>query len=159
MLRISQADYDLIRWEVERSYPRTCCGILLGSIAEKTRTVSLTLTCDNVQTEDLENRYQIRPEQVVAAFKLARNRGEQIIGFYHSHPDHPPDYSKTDLLEAHWFECSYLIVSVKQGYATAGESFVLRGSEDEKKFELEEMEILHERPLHPPLTRSFSDKL
>ena len=151
MLRISQADYDLIRWEAERSYPRECCGILLGSTEEGCRTVSLTLICDNMRTDVPEHRYSIRPEQVVAAFKLARSRQENIIGFYHSHPDNAPHYSKTDLLEAHWFDCSYLITAVEGGHATSTESFVLQGAEDQKVFEAEEMEILSQRPLHPRL--------
>jgi len=151
MLRISQSDYDLILWAAERSYPRECCGILLGRLTNGDRTVTLTLPCDNVR-ENPETRYSIRPEQVVAASKLARSRGEDIIGFYHSHPDHPPHYSETDLLEAYWFDCSYVITSVQQGNATMTESFVLQGSEDRKEFEQEEMEILGQRPLHPPLS-------
>lgn len=151
MLRISQADYDLLRWEAERSYPRECCGILLGTMAMEGRTVNLTLTCDNVRTDDAQRRYSIRPEQVIAAFKLARSRGENIVGFYHSHPDHPSHYSKTDLIEAHWFDCSYVITSVEHGHATVTESFVLLGTEEAKSFEQEEMEVLDGRPLHPPL--------
>ena len=133
MLRISQADYDLLRWEAERSYPRECCGILLGSMAVDGRTVSLPLTCDNCRTEDAERRYSIRPEQVIAAFKLARSRGENIVGFYHSHPDHPAHYSKTDLIEAHWFDCSYVITSVAKGKAEATNSFQLEGIEEANK--------------------------
>jgi len=151
MLKISQSDYDLIRWEAERCYPQECCGILLGKMANGDRTVTLTLTCDNAR-ENAETRYSIRPEEVVSASKLARSRGEDIVGFYHSHPDHPPHYSETDLLEAYWFDCSYVITSVQRGHATMTESFVLQGSEDTKEFELEQMEILGQRPLHPPLS-------
>ena len=151
MLRISQSDYDLIRWEAERGYPQECCGILLGRMADGDRTVTLALPCDNVQ-ENPETRYRIRPEQVFAASKLARSRGEDIVGFYHSHPDHPPHYSETDLLEGYWFDCSYVITSVQRGHATMTESFVLQGSEDKKEFEEEEMEIMGQRPLHPPLS-------
>ena len=151
MLRISQADYEFLRWEAERSYPRECCGILLGTFEGGCRTVSLTLTCDNMRTDEPEHRYSIRPEQVVAAFKLARSRQENIVGFYHSHPDHSPHYSKNDLFEAHWFDCSYVITAVERGRATNTESFVLEGAEDEKVFEAEVLEILSQRPLHPPL--------
>src|SRR5215470_11552480 len=142
MLKISKADYDLIRWEGKRSYPQECCGILLGNVVDGYRQVTMTLTCENMRTDSPANRYSIRPEQVIAALKLARNRGEGIIGFYHSHPDHSPQYSSTDLVEAHWFDCSYVITSVDQGMPTSTASFVLVGSEERKSFQGESIEIV-----------------
>jgi proteasome lid subunit RPN8/RPN11 len=142
MLKISKADYDLIRWEAERSYPNECCGILLGTMAGTARCVTLTVTCENARSDSPANRYSINPEQVIAALKLARSRKENIIGFYHSHPDHPPRYSATDLLEAHWFDCSYLITSVEQGRARATHSYVLLGTEQHKGFEEEMIELM-----------------
>lgn len=142
MLKISKADYDLIRWEAKRSYPHECCGILLGNVVEGHRLVTLTLTCENMRVDSPADRYSINPEQVIAALKLARSRGESIIGFYHSHPDHSPNYSSTDLAEAHWFDCSYVITSVEQGTPTSTASFVLVGSEDKKVFQGESIEIV-----------------
>ncbi len=149
MLKISKADYDLIRWEAKRSYPHECCGILLGNVADGHRVVTLTVTCENTRTDSPANRYSINPQQVIGALKLARSRGESIIGFYHSHPDHKPLYSSTDLAEAHWFDCSYVITSVEKGLPTLTASFVLLGSEEEKNFQPESIEILanHQRPL------------
>ena len=147
MLKISKADYDLIRWEAKRSYPHECCGILLGNVVEGYRMVTMTITCDNMRTDSPANRYSINPEQVIAALKLARSRGESIVGFYHSHPDHPPSYSSTDLAEAHWFDCSYVITSIEHGSPTLTASFVLLGSEDDKTFKPESIEILvNQRP-------------
>ena len=142
MLKISKADYDLIRWEAERSYPYECCGILLGTTAGQTRSVALTLTCENMRSDSAANRYSIDPGRVIAALKLARSRSESIIGFYHSHPDHPPQYSATDLLEAHWFDCSYVITGVSKGAAQATRSFLLLGSEEQKTFQEEHIEIV-----------------
>jgi proteasome lid subunit RPN8/RPN11 len=142
MLKISKADYDLIRWEAKRSYPYECCGILLGNVLEGHRVVTMTLTCENMRVDSPADRYSINPEQVIAALKLARNRGENIIGFYHSHPDHTPNYSSTDLKEAHWFDCSYVITSVEQGTPTSTASFVLLGSEDKKSFQGESIEVV-----------------
>jgi proteasome lid subunit RPN8/RPN11 len=149
MLRISKPDYDLIRWEAERSYPHECCGILLGSLFNKERVVTLTVPCENTSTDFLGNRYSIHPEQVIAALKLARSRGESIVGFYHSHPDHPAEYSVTDLNEAHWFDCSYLITAVERGRAALTNSFVLLGSEEEKVFQPEKIEIVAYRQALP----------
>ena len=142
MLRISKADYDLIRWEAKSSYLQECCGIILGGVMGGHRIVTMTLTCKNMRTDSPTTRYSIHPEQVIAALKLARNRGEGIIGFYHSHPDHSPHYSSTDLAEAHWFDCSYVITSVEQGVPTSTASYVLIGSEDRKSFHPENIEIL-----------------
>ncbi len=142
MLKISKADYDLIRWEAERSYPHECCGIILGTVTGEVRSVTLTLTCENTRSDAAANRYSIDPGRVIAALKLARSRSETIIGFYHSHPDHPPQYSATDLLEAHWFDCSYVITSVIKGRAQTTRSFVLLGSEEQKKFQEEPIEFV-----------------
>lgn len=142
MLQISKADYDMIRWEAERSYPNECCGILLGTVSDGQRIVTLTVTCENAQHESPSNRYSIDPEKVIAALKLARSRSETIVGFYHSHPDHAAKYSGTDLAEAHWFDCSYVITSVEAGRAGATNSFVLMGTEDKKRFAEEPIEIV-----------------
>ncbi|HEX4604918.1 MAG TPA: M67 family metallopeptidase [Candidatus Angelobacter sp.] len=142
MLKISKADYDLIRWEAKRSYPHECCGILFGNIVDGHRLVTMTMTCENMRVDSPADRYSINPEQVIAALKLARNRGESIIGFYHSHPDHSPHYSSTDLAEAHWFDCSYVITSVDRGTPTSTASYVLIGSEEEKNFHAENIEIV-----------------
>jgi proteasome lid subunit RPN8/RPN11 len=142
MLQISKADYDLIRWEAERSYPNECCGILLGNVEGSQRTVSLTVTCENTRRDSLNSRYSIDPETVISALKLARSRAETVVGFYHSHPDQPPNYSGTDLAEAHWFDCSYVIISVESGRAAATGSFVLQGAENNKQFTREEIDIV-----------------
>src|SRR5260370_5678866 len=138
MLRISKPDYDLIRWEAESSYPHECCGILLGNTLNKERVVTLTVPCENTSADSPGNRYSIHPEQVIAALKLARSRAESIVGVYHSHPDCPPRYSTTDLTEAHWFGCSYVITSVERGHAAATDSYVLVGAEERKKVQAEE---------------------
>src|SRR3954454_4617129 len=57
MLKISKADYDLIRWEAKRSYPHECCGILLGNVVEGHRLVTLTLTCENMRMDSPADRY------------------------------------------------------------------------------------------------------
>jgi proteasome lid subunit RPN8/RPN11 len=148
MLKISKADYDLIRWEAERSYPYECCGILLGRLVNGRREVTLTITCENARTDSPGTRYSIHPEQLLAALKLARSRGENIVGFYHSHPDHPAEYSRTDLDEAHWFDCSYVITSVEHGRAMATNAFALTGSESEKSLHSENIEIVtYQQPL------------
>jgi|SRR5579859_3947066 len=141
MLRMNQACYDLIRREAELSYPNEGCGILLGHTTSDSRTVVSTFPADNAHPEPLR-QYSIDPKQAITAQKLARDQGLDIIGFYHSHPDHPAQYSETDLAEAHWLDCSYVITGVDQGHAAQTSSFVLIGPEESKVFAEEEIEIV-----------------
>ncbi len=73
----------------------------------------------------------------------ARERDEDIIGFYHSHPDHPAHWSKTDLEEAHWIGCSYVITRVAGGKADVTNSFALLGTHEvDKAFTQEHIEVV-----------------
>ena len=64
------------------------------------------------------------------------------MGFYHSHPDHPAQWSQTDFAEAHWLGCSYIITSVEHGKAATTNSFLLSGTaEDDKNFKDEAIQI------------------
>jgi proteasome lid subunit RPN8/RPN11 len=64
------------------------------------------------------------------------------VGFYHSHPDHPAKWSQTDLTEAHWIGCSYVITSVEKSKAAITNSFLLTGiMEEDKRFEDEEVRV------------------
>jgi proteasome lid subunit RPN8/RPN11 len=72
--------------------------------------------------------------------------GLDVVGFYHSHPDHPAQWSVTDLAEAHWTGCSYLITSVEGGHAVLTNSFLLEGVEEAKHFEDELLEVTEQKP-------------
>src|SRR5271154_6135617 len=149
MLRIEYADYEALRAHGEETYPNECCGVLLGkSIAgegnnsEAMNYVQQIVRAGNTRTDSAHNRYQIAPQEVVKIQRLARGMGLDIVGFYHSHPDHPAQWSKTDFAEAHWLGCSYIITSVEQGKAATTNSFLLAGTEeDNKRFEDEAIEI------------------
>ena len=79
---------------------------------------------------------------MIRAQRDARERGLEIVGFYHSHPDHPAQWSPTDLADAHWIGCSYMITTVENGRATETNSFVLSGTlEEDKAFLWEELLI------------------
>jgi len=96
----------------------------------------------NTRTDSAHNRYNIAPQELVKIQRQARGLGLDIVGFYHSHPDHPAQWSPTDFAEAHWLGCSYVITSVEKGRAALTNSFLLTGtSEDDKKFEDQAIEI------------------
>ena len=144
MLRIPETMLNELRRHGEETYPHECCGILLGSAdwEKGERTVTRALRCGNSRADSPHNRYCIDERELIAAQKQARERGEDIVGFYHSHPDHPARWSATDLAEAHWLGCSYVITSVTKAKADVTNSFALTGTlEEEKRFVDERIEV------------------
>jgi len=142
MLKLSRSHYDSLRQHGEETYPYECCGVLLGQMDGDTRVVTLVARCGNTRTDSPQNRYNIDPKELVRIQREGRGRGEDIIGFYHSHPDHPAQWSSTDLAEAHWFGCSYVITSVEKGKAVLTNAFELTGvDENDKKLVDEKIEV------------------
>ena len=143
MLKISDSAYASLRQHGEETYPYECCGVLLGRFEDDgTKTVARVIRCGNTRDDSPHNRYNIDPKELIRIQRQGRERGEDIIGFYHSHPDHPARSSQTDLAEAHWFSCSYVITSVEKGKAVLTNSFELTGSdENDKKLVSEKIEI------------------
>ncbi len=134
MLKLSRSDYDSLRHHGEETYPHECCVILLGHISDDgARVVTSVAPAGNTRTDSAHNRYNIDPKELVRIQREGRARGEDIIGFYHSHPDHPAMWSSTDLAEAHWFGCSYVITSVNKGEAVLTNAFELAGTEEADK--------------------------
>lgn len=139
MLKLSREHYDALRQHGEETFPYECCGILLGRVDDDgTRVVTSVARAGNTRTDSAHNRYNIDPKELVRIQREGRERGEDIIGFYHSHPDHPAQWSSTDLAEAHWFGCSYVITSVEKGKAALTNSFELTGSDEADKRLLDE---------------------
>ena len=142
MLRISGAIFEEMRRHGEETYPHECCGVLLGNFEDgDIRAVEAIVRTGNTRTDSPQNRYNIDPRELVRVQREGRERGYDIVGFYHSHPDHPAQWSQTDLAEAHWIGCSYVITSVTRGKAELTNAFILRGADEEdKRFELEELQ-------------------
>jgi proteasome lid subunit RPN8/RPN11 len=144
VLKLTPAEYKSIRRHGEETYPHECCGILLGTIEGDIRTVQSAIPCRNASTDSPENHYSIDFRELIPAQREARERGLEIVGFYHSHPDHRPQWSPTDLAEAHWIGCSYVITSVQNGKAAATKSFALSGTGEEDKALVEEQLVIDE---------------
>jgi len=142
MLKLPQSVFEEIRRHGEETYPHECCGVLLGAMNGEERAVAAAVRCGNTRTDSPENRYHIDPRELVKIQREGRERGEDIVGFYHSHPDHPAQWSTTDLAEAHWIGCSYVITSVEKGKAVLTNSFELKGNdENDKRLESEKLEV------------------
>ncbi|HZD50028.1 MAG TPA: M67 family metallopeptidase [Silvibacterium sp.] len=142
MLKLNEQTYDAIRRHGEETYPHECCGVLLGRSEQGVNDVEEAIRAGNIRTDSAHNRYSIAPQELISIQRQARDRGLDIVGFYHSHPDHPARWSPTDFAEAHWLGCSYVITSVQKGVAQDTNSFLLTGtSEENKAFENEPLEV------------------
>jgi proteasome lid subunit RPN8/RPN11 len=139
---MSREVYDAMREHGEETYPDECCGALLGRVMPNGWWIEASIRAGNSRTDSAHNRYQIAPGELVKIERESRLRGLSIAGFYHSHPDHPAQWSQTDLAEAHWLGCSYVITAVANGKAAATNSFRLAGdTEENKRFEAEPIKV------------------
>jgi len=137
MLVIDPKAYATLRLHGEEAYPEESCGVLAGKLDGPC--VTSAIRCENTRRDSPQNRYAIDPKELVRIQREVRERGLEIVGFYHSHPDHPAEWSSTDLAEAHWIGCSYVITRVAGGVAAETRFFRLEGSWDEKRFVEEEI--------------------
>ena len=146
-LRIPKSMYDEIRTHGEETYPHECCGVLLGRSTPDGWRVASAVRAGNTRTDSAHNRYHIAPIELVKIQREAMKQGLDIAGFYHSHPDHPAQWSPTDFAEAHWIGCSYVITEVAQGKAAVTNSFLLSGAtEEDKRFDNETI-VIEDRPV------------
>ena len=135
-LKIARTHWTELRNHGEETYPHECCGVLIGTHADDgSKVVSNVVRCGNTRVDSPQNRYHIAPAEIAKIQRDAMLAGSEIVGFYHSHPDHPARWSATDLAEAHWTDCSYVITSVENGKAALTNSFRLKGSEENKWFD------------------------
>lgn len=132
-----------IRRHGEETYPNECCGALLG----RDRHVTGTLALPNTTEEGPRRRFLVRPSDYRAAEQRAAETGTELLGFYHSHPDHPARPSQYDLDHA-WPTFAYIIVAVASGHAA--EMTVWHLSDDRSRFE--EGTFHHGENSHPDTT-------
>jgi len=150
MLHITYSDYEALRAHGEETYPNECCGVMLGKSDAEGNHVRQIVHAGNTRTDSAHNRYNIAPIELVKIQRQARSLSLDIVGFYHSHPDHPAQWSPTDFAEAHWIGCSYVITAVEKGKAAITNSFLLTGAtEEDKKFLDQSIEIEVATPTPP----------
>ena len=136
MIKIANSLLRQIYDHTEESYPYECCGLLIGTTdQEKNHTVHAFRRCKNLNKERAHDRYDMDPLDMLRAEREFENSPWDIIGVYHSHPDHPSRASQTDTdraVEIMAFAWSYVIVSVQKGKVAGAQSWML--NEAEKKF-------------------------
>ena len=131
-LRLENQVNAAIRAHGQETYPNECCGALVGRDGVVTATVALP----NMTDEGPRTRFRVTPGDYRVAEKRASEAGAELLGFYHSHPDHPARPSQYDLDHA-WPSFSYVIVSVRSGVSGDMTSWRLR--EDRSAFDEEQL--------------------
>jgi proteasome lid subunit RPN8/RPN11 len=124
------------------AYPQECCGALLGHESETGREITALLALVNRSEDSPRNRFSVTAEDVRVAERAARDKGLEVVGWYHSHPDHPARPSEYDR-EYAWPWYSYIIVSVAEGTAQGMSSWQL--AEDRSGFSEEKIEVMRVR--------------
>jgi len=141
-LRILGECTEKIRAHAVEVYPNECCGALFGHDAareegaEKPQEILQIYPLVNRREDSPRNRFSVDPRDVIKAERTAETLGLSVIGWYHSHPDHPARPSEFDRQNA-WPWYSYIIVSVRDG--VPGEMAAWRLREDREGFVQEEL--------------------
>jgi proteasome lid subunit RPN8/RPN11 len=159
IINISQKNIEIIKQHGEECYPHECCGLLLGTVKNQEKTVIkvvqtindwenqkyLFTSLNTRSNSSLKDSFSINPVTFIEIQKQARQENLNIIGIYHSHPDHFAIFSSFDEAIA-WDLYSYIIVSIKEGKSTDLFSWVL---DSNGKFIEEKIQIIC--PLPPTL--------
>jgi proteasome lid subunit RPN8/RPN11 len=114
MIRIDSAPWEAMVAHARRVYPNECCGAMLGTIDGDAKLVRESIALENAFEGAQAARYELRPADLLAADKAARERGMDVIGIYHSHPDCGAYFSETDLKNScPWY--SFVVLSIQKG--------------------------------------------
>ena len=156
MLRLSEDHLNEIRSHGASEFPLECCGVILGSLLEGGKTVAEVRRLTNMFAPSLEfersvavasdeligqeRRFMVAPETMMQLMREERRTGIKVLGFYHSHPNHPARPSEYDRVWAMpWY--SYVIVSVMDSVPADLTSWTL--AEDGSRFEAEPLEVIN----------------
>lgn len=139
-LRLPGALADEIRRHGEAAYPAECCGALIGRVDGGAKEVLRLAAAVNRRTDD-PHRYLIAPDDLRRLEAATRADGLEIVGYYHSHPDHPAAPSAFDAEHA-WPWYSYLIVRIDRGHGAELASWVL--DDDQPRMLPEPLDVLSE---------------
>src|SRR5689334_1117861 len=123
MIEIEPEPWRRMVAHAESTYPKECCGAMLGRNGDLGKLVTEAVPLENSFSGEQEERYELRPEDLLAADKAARDRGLDVIGIFHSHPDCDAYFSETDLKNScPWY--SFVVLSIKAGKFDHANSFL-----------------------------------
>ena len=136
-MKIAQSALEAIREHGSEGYPHEICGIMIGPRGDGE--VTEVKRARNIVVERARDRYEIDPRDHIRIQREADAAGLDIVGYYHSHPDHPAQASRFDTERA-WAGYVYLIVAVQQGQPVDANAFV--AEKDGGPFHLEPLEVV-----------------
>ena len=114
MIRIEAEPWQVMLAHARETYPNECCGAMLGELDDGSKVVSAAMPLENAFAGARAARYELRPEDLLAADRAARERNLDLIGIYHSHPDCDAYFSTTDLKNScPWY--SFVVLSIRKG--------------------------------------------
>jgi len=136
MIEIQTKPWHAMVLHAERIYPNECCGAMLGRIQSGKKVVTEAIPLENAFAGGQQERYELRPEDLLAADRAARERGLDLVGIFHSHPDCDAYFSKTDLQNScPWY--SFVVLSITNGKFVHANSFL--PDADQTKADAEEL--------------------
>ena len=114
MIRIEAEPWQVMLAHARETYPNECCGAMLGELDDGSKIVSVAMPLENAFAGARAARYELSPEDLLAADRAARERNLDLIGIYHSHPDCDAYFSTTDLKNScPWY--SFVVLSIRKG--------------------------------------------
>ena len=114
MIRIEAEPWQVMVKHARETYPNECCGAMLGHLDDSSKIVRVAMPLENAFAGAKAARYELRPEDLLAADSAARERSLDLIGIYHSHPDCDAYFSATDLKNScPWY--SFVVLSIRKG--------------------------------------------
>lgn len=114
MIRIESEPWAAMVAHAREAYPNECCGAMLGATGDDGKVVREAIRLENAFEGPQAARYELRPQDLLAADKAARDRNLELIGIYHSHPDCDAYFSQTDLKNScPWY--SFVVLSIQKG--------------------------------------------
>ena len=123
MIRIEGPAWEAMVAHARSRYPDECCGAMLGAIDGARKTVSVAVPMENAYQGPRAARYELRPEDLLAAEREARAKGLDLVGIFHSHPDCDAYFSETDLKNScPWY--SFVVLSIRKGEFDHANSFL-----------------------------------
>ncbi len=142
MIRVETGAWEVMVEHAQATFPNECCGAMIGSADGDTKSVMVAIPLVNAFDGEQAARYELRPEDLLKADREARNRGLDLIGIYHSHPDCDAYFSATDLKNScPWY--SFVVLSVKSGKFDHANSFLPNA--EQTAADKEELEILWQK--------------
>jgi len=136
-VKILRDAIEAIRAHGAEGYPNEICGIMLGPRDDST--VTEVKRARNIIVERSRDRYEIDPRDHIRIEREADAAGLNIVGYYHSHPDHPAQASRFDTERA-WAGYVYVIVSVREGNPVDANAFV--ANDDGGPFHIEPLDVV-----------------